>query len=47
MTSLNFTYEYDKDRCAWFIYDRNGKIMADATNEFNANLIVEAFNGCN
>lgn len=47
MKYQNYTYEYDSSRIAWLIYDRNGKVIADAMNEDAANLIVEALNGCN
>ena len=45
MEYQNYTYEYDSSRIAWLIYDREGRVIADATNETNANLIVECLNG--
>lgn len=45
MKSVNYTYEYEEDRLAWWIVDTKGKKIADAVNEESAELIVAALNG--
>lgn len=45
MESVNYTYEFDEQRLAWWIIGNNGRKLAEATNEQNAELIVAALNG--
>lgn len=45
MESRNYTYEYDMERLGWFIIGLDGKKIAEATDEPNAELIVAALNG--
>lgn len=45
MTSQNYTYEYDTFRVMWKIIGLDGRVIAEATNEDNADLIVTALNG--
>lgn len=45
MESVNYTYEFDEHRLAWWVVGTNGRKIAEATNEENAELIVAALNG--
>ena len=45
MESRNYTYEYDEFRLGWFVIGLNGKKIAEATDEHNAEIIVAALNG--
>ena len=45
MQSRNYTYEYDEYRLGWFIIGLDGRKIAEATSEENADLIVCALNG--
>lgn len=45
MESINYTYEFDEQRLAWWIVGTNGRKIAEATSEQNAELIVAALNG--
>lgn len=45
MQSINYTYDQDQERLAWLIYDREGRVIAEAMDEKSADLIVCSLNG--